>query len=92
MSTIPLSAELLAVIGSPCPYYGQAMQIPDRGRQAETTSSRDRKGIASTATAPWSAAAATTIRAPAPWVSGSHAYRELATLAPIMWQRSLSVV
>jgi len=30
MSTIPLSAELLAVIGSPCPYCGQTMQIPDR--------------------------------------------------------------
>jgi hypothetical protein len=26
----PLSAELLAVIGSPCPYGGQTMQIPDR--------------------------------------------------------------
>jgi 5-methylcytosine-specific restriction endonuclease McrA len=30
MSTIPLSAELLAVIGSRCPYCGQTMQIPDR--------------------------------------------------------------
>jgi 5-methylcytosine-specific restriction endonuclease McrA len=30
MSTIPISAELLAVIGSPCPYCGQTMQIPDR--------------------------------------------------------------
>jgi 5-methylcytosine-specific restriction endonuclease McrA len=30
MSTIPHRAELLAVIGAPCPYCGQAMQIPDR--------------------------------------------------------------
>jgi 5-methylcytosine-specific restriction endonuclease McrA len=30
MSTIPLSAKRLAVIGSPCPYCGQTMQIPDR--------------------------------------------------------------
>jgi 5-methylcytosine-specific restriction endonuclease McrA len=30
MSTIPHSAELLAVIGTPCPYCGQTMQIPDR--------------------------------------------------------------
>jgi 5-methylcytosine-specific restriction endonuclease McrA len=30
MSTIPHRAELLAVIGSPCPDCGQTMQIPDR--------------------------------------------------------------
>ena len=30
MSTIPYRAELLAVIGAPCPYCGQTMQIPDR--------------------------------------------------------------
>jgi HNH endonuclease len=30
MSTKPHSALLLAVIGSPCPYCGQTMQIPDR--------------------------------------------------------------
>jgi 5-methylcytosine-specific restriction endonuclease McrA len=30
MSTIPHRAELLAVIGSPCPYCGQTMQNPDR--------------------------------------------------------------
>ena len=30
MSTTRLSAQLVAVIGSPCPYCGQAMQIPDR--------------------------------------------------------------
>jgi len=30
MSTIPLRAELLAVIGSPCSYCGPTMRIPDR--------------------------------------------------------------
>jgi 5-methylcytosine-specific restriction endonuclease McrA len=30
MSTVPLRANLVAVIGSPCPYCGQTMQIPDR--------------------------------------------------------------
>ena len=30
MSTIPHRAEQLAVIGSPCPYCGQTMQIPGR--------------------------------------------------------------
>ena len=30
MSTLPHSALLLAAIGTPCPYCGQTMQIPDR--------------------------------------------------------------
>jgi 5-methylcytosine-specific restriction endonuclease McrA len=30
MSTIPQRALLLAVLGAPCPYCGQTMQIPDR--------------------------------------------------------------
>jgi hypothetical protein len=70
MSTIPLRAELLAVIGSPCPYCGQTMQIPDH---PATTSSLDRKGMRSPATSPWSAAAATPTKALYPWGNGLHA-------------------
>ncbi len=59
---------------------------------AATTSSLDRKGMRSPATSPWSAAAATPTRALYRWVNGLPVCRELATLAPIMWQHSLSVV
>ena len=65
MSTIPHSALLLAVIGSPCPYCGQTM---------------------------WSAAAAITTKALYRWGNNLRACHALATLAPIMWQRSLSAV
>ena len=91
MSTIPRRRVLVAAIGSPCPYCGEAMAVPDRP-PAATTSSLDRKGMRSPATSPWSAAAATPTRALYCWANGLPVCRELATLAPIMWQHSLSVV
>ena len=62
------------------------------GRRAVTTSSRARKAMHSPATSPWSAAAATPTRALYRWGNGLRACHELATLAPIMWQRSLNGV
>jgi hypothetical protein len=58
------------------------------GRRAATTSSLDRRAPHPTPTAPWSAAAATPTRVLYRWGNGLHAYHELETLAPIMWQRS----
>jgi hypothetical protein len=62
------------------------------GRPAATTSSLALRAIRSTATAPWSAAGATPTRALYRWANGLRACHELAMLAPIMWQLSLSVV
>ena len=91
MSTTPRRRVLVAAIGSPCPYCGEAMAFPT-GRPAATTSSLDRKGMRSPETSPWSAAAATPTRALYRWANGLPVCRELATPAPIMWRRSLSVV
>jgi hypothetical protein len=91
MSTIPHSALLLAVIGSPCPYCSQTRQIPDRPPSRDH-SSLDRRAMRSPTTSRWSAAVATPTRALDRWGNGLRACHELATLAPIMWQRSLSAV
>ena len=61
------------------------------GRPAATTSSLARTAMRLPASSPWSAAAATPTRALFPWGNGLRAYHERATLAHIMWQRSLSV-
>ena len=75
----------------PVPTAGKRCRSPT-DRQAATTSSRDRKAMRLPATSPWSAAAATTTRALYPWGNGSRASCGPATLAPVMWQRSLSAL
>ena len=77
MFTTPLRTELLAIIGSPCPYCGQTMQIPDRPPSRDHIKPRS-KGHASTATAPWSAAAAMPTTAHYRLGNGLTACRELA--------------
>src|ERR1700722_617904 len=91
MSTIPHRAKLLAVIGSPCPYCGQTMQIPDRPPSRDHIKPRS-KGYALFGNLSLVCCAATPTRALYRWANGLRACHELATLAPIMWRRSLSVV
>ena len=90
MSTIPHSALLLAVIGSPCPYCGQTMHIPDRPPSRDYIKPPS-KGFALAGNLASVCCRATTTKALYPWGNDLRACHELATLVPIMWQRSLSI-
>ena len=90
MSTIPYRAELLAVIGSPCPYCGQTMQIPDRPPSRDHIMPRS-KGYSLDGNRALVCFPCNRDKSSDPWRNGIRACHELATLAPIMWPHSLNV-
>jgi hypothetical protein len=92
MSTIPHRAELLAVIGSPCPDCGQTMQIPDRPPSRDHIKPRSKGYRLAGKLALVCCRCNTDKGSLYRWANGIPVCRELATLAPIMWQHSLSVV
>ena len=91
MSTKSHRAALAAAIGSPCPYCGQTMQIPDRPPSRDHIKPRS-KGHALAGNLAVVCCGCNTTRALYRWGDGLRACHELATLVPIMWRRSLRAV